>query len=78
MDINDVVTAIEKFLATYDSPVEVQVRPSGDDNDVIKIWIDLGPRKVDIEEWQEICEAAIRSAIPTSKPYRLQVRAEND
>lgn len=41
MGINEAATAIEAFLATYDGgagkPVAVQVRPSGDDVDVIKI-----------------------------------------
>jgi hypothetical protein len=81
MGINEVVTAIEQLLATYDGgakPVSVQVRPSGDDVDVIKIWCDLGSANVDPDAWEKAAEAAIVKAIPDAKAYRLQVRAELD
>lgn len=84
MGINEAVLAIEKFLLTYDGgpgkPVAVQVRPSGDDIDVIKIWIDLGAAKrgVDPEAFERACAAAIREAIPEAAAFRLQVRAEAD
>ena len=81
MDINDAVTAIEKFLATYDAggaPAAIQVRPSGDDVDVIKIWIDLGAKGIDTKTWSSICEAAIRKAVPGSAAFRIQIRAETD
>jgi hypothetical protein len=57
-------------------PVSVQVRPSGDDVDVIKIWCDLGTAQVDRHAWEHAAEAAIVKAIPDAKAYRLQVRAE--
>ncbi len=84
MEINETARAIETFLRTYDGgpgkPVDVQVRPSGDDVDVIKIWIDLGParRGVDPDAYQLACAASIREAIPESTAFRLEVRAEAD
>lgn len=84
MGINEAVLAIEKFLLTYDGgsgvPAAVQVRPSGDDLDVIKIWIDLGPAKrgVDPDAYERACAASIREAIPESSAFRLQVNAEAD
>lgn len=84
MGINEAALAIETFLRTYDGgpgkPAEVQVRPSGDDVDVIKIWIDLGPAKrgVDPEAYERACRAAIREALPETTAFRLEVRAEAD
>jgi hypothetical protein len=84
MGINEAARAIEAFLRTYDGgtglPVELQVRPSGDDIDVIKIWIDLGParRGVDRAVYERACAAAIREALPDTHPYRLQILAEAD
>jgi hypothetical protein len=82
MGINEAVAAIEKFLLTYDGgsgkPAAVQVRPSGDDIDVIKVWVDLGPKKVDCDAWEKGCAAAIREALPETQAFRLEVRAETD
>jgi hypothetical protein len=84
MGINETALAIEKFLLGYDGgpgkPITVQVRPSGDDVDVIKIWIDLGPARagVDPDAYERACGAAIREAVPGTEPFRLQVRAEAD
>jgi hypothetical protein len=81
MGINEAVTAIEKFLLTYDGgsgkPTAVQVRPSGDDLDVIKIWVDLGSDKnVETHAWERGCDTAIREALPETQPFRLQILAE--
>ena len=84
MGINEAAAAIEKFLLTYDGgagpPVAVQVRPSGDDVDVIKVWIDLGDAKrgIDPESYERGAAAAIREAIPDASPFKLDVRAEAD
>ena len=82
MGINEAVTAIEAFLRTYEGGgakvIATQVRPSGDDVDVIKIWCDLGSANVDPDAWEKAAEAAIVKAIPDAKAYRLQVRAELD
>jgi hypothetical protein len=84
MGINEAAAAIEKFLLTYDGgsghPAGVQVRPSGDDVDVIKVWIDLGAAKrgVDPEAYERAAAAAIREAIPDASPFKLDVRAEAD
>ena len=81
MGINEAVAAIEKFLLTYDGgsgkPSAVQVRPSGDDVDVIKVWVDLGnAKKIDADAWERAAAAAIREALPETQAFRLQVRAE--
>ena len=84
MGINEAALAIETFLRTYDGgpgkPVDVVVRPSGDDVDVIKIWIDLGPAKrgVDADAYERACAASIHEAIPDSIAFRIEVRAETD
>jgi len=84
MGINEAVVAIEKFLLTYDggggAPASVQVRPSGDDIDTIKVWIDLGTKKrgVDPDAYERACAAAIREALPEVSPFKLDVRAEAD
>lgn len=84
MGINEAAAAIEKFLLTYDGgtgkPVAVQVRPSGDDVDVIKVWVDLGTarRGLDVDAWERACAASIREALPDSQAFRLEVRAEAD
>lgn len=72
------VTAIEQFLRAYEGVADTQVRPSGDDTDVIKIWVDLGDPAANTQAWAATCEAAIRAAVPESAPFRLQVRAERD
>ena len=84
MGINEAARAIEEFLMTYDGgtgrPIEVQVRPSGDDVDVIKVWIDLGAAKpgLDAHAYERACAAAIREGVPASVPYRLKISAETD
>lgn len=83
MGINEAIAAIEKFLLAYDGgsgpPVAVQVRPSGDVIDEIKVWIDLGPvRGVDIDAYERACAAAIRGAVAAAAPFKLDVRAEAD
>jgi len=78
--INETATAIEAFVRTFSalgvSPEDVQVRPSGDDVDVIKVWIDLGTATVDPQAWKHACEAAIKAAIPSSTAFAIAVRVE--
>ena len=80
MDINGAVSAIEAFVKQFESsgakPVEVQVRPSGDDIDVIKVWVDLGTSKTDEHAWAQACEAAIKKNVKEAAAFRLNVRAE--
>jgi len=82
MGINEAVAAIEKFLASYDAgsgtPVSVQVRPSGDDVNEIKVWVDLGTAIVDIDVWEAAAASAIRDALPETHAFKLHVRAERD
>ena len=75
MTINEAVTAIEQLLAGSPGVVACQVRPSGDDVDVIKVWADLGTH-ADPDGWATTFEAEIRAKVPGAAPYRLQVRAE--
>lgn len=78
--INDVARAIEAFLRTYEArnakAIDVQVRASGDDVDVIKVWVDIGPAAADAEDWATTAEAAIRKDVPGAAAFRLQVRVE--
>ena len=45
MNISDAAITIEKFFESYKSddwaPVEIRVRPSGDNVNAIKIWFDF-------------------------------------
>jgi hypothetical protein len=79
-DINLVSAAVDSFVRAYQAdgaaPKEVQVRPSGDDVDVIKVWVDLGPTKVDHEAWGTALEGAINKSVPGATDYRVVVRAE--
>ena len=80
MDINRAVSAIDAFVKTFESsgakPVEVQVRPSGDDVNVIKVWVDLGSSKVDSAAWAKALEAAIKKSVADASGFELAVRAE--
>jgi hypothetical protein len=82
MGINEAAEAIDTFLRSYDggsgTPVDVKVHPSGDDLDVIKVWVDLGTKAVDRAAWEKAAAAAIRAALPDTRAFRLEVRAEVD
>jgi len=74
VEINAAVDAIEQFLATYEGVGEHHVRPSGDDVDVIKVWIEV--KTPDPKAFAHKCEQAIRAKVPGAARYRLAVRAE--
>ena len=76
MTINEAVGAIEKLLVAKANVAASQVRPSGDDLDVIKVWVDLGDSTLDAAAWAKSFEDEIRSQVPGAAPYRLEVRAE--
>jgi len=80
MDINRAAAAVETFVTTFEAsgatPTELQVRPSGDDLEVIKVWVDLGSSKVDAHAWARACEAAIRQHVPEAAAFKLAVRVE--
>ena len=78
MTINEAVIAIEKLLESKAGIVSAQVRPSGDDVDVIKIWIDLGASTLDADVWAKSLDTEIRRQLPDTLPYRLEIRAETD
>ncbi len=79
-DINKAALEVEAFVRGYTAsgatPKDVQVRPSGDDVDVIKVWIDLGSSNVDPKVWAKECEAAITKAVPGTASFKLSVRVE--
>ena len=83
MTINDAVEAIDQFLERYTGrgglrPVERRVLPSAEDNDVVKVWVDLGPPGVsaDLDAWGTDCEAAIRAGVASAAPWKLRVKVE--
>ena len=48
----------------------MQVRPSGDDINTIKIWVDLGAgKRVNLDAWERACAAAIREALPDTQAF---------
>jgi len=77
MTINEACTAIEKLLEGR-TILSSQVRPSGDDVDVIKIWVDLGTTKIDPDVWAKSFEDQVRKELPDAAAFRLQIRAESN
>ena len=77
MTINEACTAIEKLLEGR-TILSSQVRPSGDDVDVIKVWVDLGTTKTDPDAWSKSFEDEVRKALPEAAAYRLQIRVESN
>jgi hypothetical protein len=81
MDINQAVAAVEGFVTGFvdaagHQPVEVRTRPSGDDADHIKVWVDLGAGVNDAacDAWAAACKAA---ANQLAGRFTLEVRAES-
>jgi len=79
-DINKAALEVETFVRGYTASgltaKDVQVRPSGDDVDVIKVWIDLGSATVDAKAWAKECETAIKKAVPSAASFQVTVRVE--
>ena len=76
MTINEAVGAIEQLLKTQTGVTSTQVRPSGDDLDVIKVWVAVVDAKVGVDVWKKELEAEIRKQVPGSAPFRLEIHAE--
>jgi hypothetical protein len=82
MDINAAAEQVDTFLQSYVGKggrraVERRVLPSGDQPNLIKVWVNLGPGSEEgLEEWCVECEAAIRKAIPGTGPFQMKVRAD--
>ena len=80
MDINGAIGAIETYVKGFAfsgaTAVEIQVRPSGDDIDVIKIWVDVGSAKVDTDAFADALEAGVKKNVKEAAGFRLSVRAE--
>jgi len=79
-DINKTAVEVEAFVRSYSAAgvtaTDVQVRPSGDEVDVIKVWIDLGTATADPKAWAKECEAAIKKSVPSAASFQISVRAE--
>jgi hypothetical protein len=67
---------VKTFESSGAKPVEIQVRPSGDDINAIKVWVDLGTSKVDTGAWAKALEAAIKKNVADASGFELVVRAE--
>jgi hypothetical protein len=84
MDINAATEAVERFLRTYAGragrqAAEVQVHPSGDEMNAIKIWVNLGAGadQDDLAGWCADAEAALRKALGDQiAGYTLELRAD--
>ena len=77
MTIPEAITAIENILASMAVVKSSQVRPSGDDVDVIKVWVELAYPKLDAHAWAKTFEDDLRDLVPGASAYRVQVRAES-
>jgi hypothetical protein len=81
MDINEATQKVEEFLASYvghggKKAKEIRVRPSGDDQNEIKVWVDLGGGVADdaCEAWAAQCAKDAEKLAPG---FQLHVRAES-
>lgn len=81
MDINQAVVEVEGLVTAFadaagQRALEVRVRPSGDDAQVIKVWVDLGPGvdEAACASWAAACKQAIGAAAGS---YALEVRVES-
>lgn len=81
MDINQAAQKVEEFLASYaghggKKAKEIRVHPSGDDQNEIKVWVDLGAGVGDdvCEAWAAQCQ---KDAAAAAGSFALHVRAES-
>ena len=81
MDINQAADAVERFVtgftdASKRAAREIKVRPSGDDADHVKVWVDLGAGVDDAacDAWAAACKAALARA---AHGFQVEVRAES-
>ena len=84
MDINRAADAVDRFLEGYSGrggrkAVERQVRPSGDDMNHIKVWVNLGTaaENDDLDAWCREAEAAVKKALGSELDgWTLELRAD--
>lgn len=87
MDIYEAIRTIETFLETYGekyagpgtwAPAETKIVPSGDENDTIKIWFNLGDgiAETEVEPMRAAFVKDVTAAHPGLKSFTLSVRAE--
>jgi hypothetical protein len=81
MDINEAAVAVEGLVNGFADKAgkkarEVRVRPSGDDAQAIKVWVDLGPgvSETACATWATELKASIGKA---AAGYTLEVRVES-
>lgn len=81
MDINQAAQKVEEFLASYvghggKKAKEIRVHPSGDDQNEIKVWVDLGGGVSDdgCDAWAAQCQ---KDAAAAAGSFALHVRAES-
>lgn len=83
MDINEASKVVESFLNAHFGdaavrPLTLQVHPSGDDKDEIKIWMNFGEmaKDLDTDDIADTAIAALRAAHgDIAAAFRFHVRA---
>jgi hypothetical protein len=84
MDINQAVSTVEAFVESYAKstagwkPTEVEIRPSGDEQNTIKIWINFGAsvKAEDLTVLKQQFLDALEAAHPEVRSFSLTLRAE--
>lgn len=81
MDINQAAQKVEAFLGSYaghggKKAKEIKVHPSGDAQNEIKVWVDLGGgvSDADCDAWAAQCA---KDAAAAAGSFQLHVRAES-
>lgn len=87
MTIFEAITIIEKFLETYGekypgpgswAPVETKLVPSGDEQNTIKLWLNLGSElsEADLPKAREQLLGDLTAAHPELAAFTLALRVE--
>ncbi len=88
MDIYEAIDIIERYAQGYGeryegpgswAPTETRIVPSGDENDTIKIWFNLGEGLSDaqVEAQRQRFVADLKEDHPQVTAFNLAVRAES-
>jgi hypothetical protein len=84
MDINKAVALVDAFVEDYRTshagraPIEAKVNPSGDEKDVIKLWLNFGPDATEdkLPALEEELRDALLQAHPEVKEFTFRVRSQ--